>query len=315
MRLASFLQAGEVRLGAVVEERVIDLNRACAAERRAGGHPLPQADADAIVPTDVVSFLALGEPALTAAASALEHVRRLEPATAAAALLATAVADIELLPPIPEPPKIVCVARNYAEHAREAGLQISEVPIVFSRFAETLVPNGGAIVRPNVSEQLDWEGELAVVIGRGGGHIARDVAMEHVAGYAAFNDVTVRDYQFRVTQYTSGKNFRASGPFGPYLVLKDEIIDPHALEITTNVNGVVKQRGDTSDMIYDIPTIVEHISEWIDLSPGDVIATGTPAGVGFKRDPPEFLKPGDEVSVTVSGIGTLTNPVRDEGDA
>jgi 2-keto-4-pentenoate hydratase/2-oxohepta-3-ene-1,7-dioic acid hydratase in catechol pathway len=315
MRLASFLQAGEVRLGAVVGDRVIDLNRAYADVRRTGGHPMPQADADAVVPTDVVSFLALGEPALSAAATALEHVRNLEQGAAAVALLAIPVADIELLPPVPHPPKIVCVARNYAEHAREAGLQISEVPIVFGRFADTLVPSGGPIIRPKVSEQLDWEGELAVVIGRGGGHIKRDAAMDHVAGYSVFNDVTVRDYQFRVTQYTSGKNFRASGPFGPHLVLKDEISDPHSLELTTELNGVLKQRGNTSDMIYDIPTIIEHISEWIDLSPGDVIATGTPAGVGFKRDPPEFLKPGDEVSVTIPGIGTLTNPVRDEGDA
>ena len=314
MRLASYLQAGLVRLGAVDGDTLIDLNRAYAARRRHEGRPLAAAEADAAVPTDVVLFLALGQPALHAAHTAVDHVRALEQSQATSALLIVAVADVKLLPPIPQPPKIVCVARNYAEHAREAGLQISEIPIVFARFADSLVAQGGAIVRPRVSEQLDWEGELAVVIGRGGGHIKRDVAMEHVAGYSAFNDVTVRDYQFRVSQYTSGKNFRASGPFGPYLVLKDEISDPHALDITTEVNGVVKQRGNTSDMIYDVPTIIEHISEWIDLSPGDVIATGTPAGVGFKRTPPEFLKPGDEVSVTITGIGTLTNRVRGEED-
>jgi 2-keto-4-pentenoate hydratase/2-oxohepta-3-ene-1,7-dioic acid hydratase in catechol pathway len=181
--------------------------------------------------------------------------------------------------------------------------------MVFARFTNTLVGDGGAIIAPRVSEQLDWEGELAVVIGKGGGHIARGDALSHVAGYSIFNDVTVRDYQFRVTQYTAGKNFRASGPCGPYLVSADELGDAQALEITTTVNGEVKQSASTADMLFDVPALIEHISEWIDLEPGDVIATGTPAGVGFKRSPPEFLRAGDSVAVTISGLGTLANTV------
>jgi 2-keto-4-pentenoate hydratase/2-oxohepta-3-ene-1,7-dioic acid hydratase in catechol pathway len=173
----------------------------------------------------------------------------------------------------------------------------------------TLVAAGQPIVRPTVSDQLDWEGELAVVIGTGGRHITRSDALGHVAGYAIFNDVTVRDFQFRVPQYTAGKNFSASGPFGPWLTLTDEVPDPRGLEIVTEVNGVEKQRASTADMIFDIPTLIEHISEFVELEPGDVVVTGSPAGVGFKREPPEFLRPGDVCRVSISGLGALENPV------
>lgn len=313
MRLATYLQAGQERFGAVDGDTVIDLNRAGAALAQAQGNAATaQAAADAAIGTDVLQFLELGESAVAAAREAVAHVQSLPAATARAELLVADLAAVKLLPPVPRPPKIVCVARNFAEHAKEAGLEISPIPIVFARFAKTLVAQGDPVVRPAVSEQLDWEGELAVVIGRGGHRIARSDAMEHVAGYSIFNDVSVRDYQFRVKQYTSGKNFNASGPFGPYLVLADEVADPHRLDIRTEVNGVVKQEGNTRDFIYDIPTIIEHISEWIELEPGDVIPTGTPSGVGFKRNPPEFLVPGDRVSVTVEGLGTLSNPVVEE---
>ena len=312
MKLASYRQGGETRLGGVDGDAVVDLNRAYAALLESEGHPTARDTADATVPTDVVAFLALGDSAVAAAQKALTHVESLDAADASSGLLTSQLADVKLLPPVPNPPKIVCVARNYAEHAKEAGLEISEIPIVFARFANTLVANGDPVVRPQVSEQFDWEGELAVVIGKGGRHIKRDAAMEHVAGYSIFNDVTVRDYQFRVTQYTSGKNFADSGPFGPFLVLTDEIDDPHALDISVEVNGVVKQTGNTSDMLFDVPAMIEHISEWIELEPGDVIPMGTPSGVGFKRTPPEFLRPGDTVTVSVTGLGTLTNPVTAE---
>lgn len=314
MRLATYVQAGEERFGAVDGDSVIDVNRAAAALARARGHAVPQAAADAAVGTDVLEFLELGVEAVRAAREAVDHVAGLDQAEARSGLLVAPLADVKLLPPVPRPPKIICVARNYAEHAKEAGLEISPIPIVFARFAQTLVAQGDPVVRPAVSEQFDWEGELAIVIGKGGHRISKENAMEHIAGYSIFNDVTVRDYQFRVTQYTSGKNFDASGPFGPYLVLADEVPDPHQLDISVEVNGTVKQTGHTSDMIYDLPTIIEHISEWVTLEPGDVIPTGTPSGVGFKRNPPEFLKAGDTVSVTVEGLGTLTNPVIEESD-
>lgn len=260
----------------VVDDRVIDLDH----------------------PGDMTSLLAGGEASLDAARAAAESGGPGRP-----------VESVRLLPPVPRPPKIVCVARNYAEHAAEVGKELPTIPILFARFPVTLVAAGQPIVRPTVSEQLDWEGELAVVIGRGGRHIPRAEALDHVAGYAIFNDVTVRDFQFRVPQYTAGKNFSASGPFGPWLTLVDEVPDPQALEIVTWVNGVEKQRGHTADMIFDVSTVIEHIAEFVELEPGDVIATGSPAGVGFKRDPPEFLRPGDVCRIEISGLGTLENPV------
>jgi len=313
MKLATYVTAGPPRLAVVADdELLVDVNRAYAALARARGLAAPDALADAHAPADALAFLQCGEAAVAAAREALEHALGLGRETAIARQLAVPLADAKLLPPIVNPPKVVCVARNYAEHAKEAGLQVSEIPILFARFANTLVAHGDPIVRPSVSEQVDWEGELAVVIGKPGHRIARADAMDHVAGYSVFNDVSVRDYQFRVTQYTGGKNFSHSGPFGPFLVLKDEVADPHKLDLTTELNGEVVQRGNTSDMIFDIPAIVEHISEFVALEAGDVIPMGTPSGVGFKRTPPRFLTPGDVVRVTVEGVGVLENPVIDE---
>jgi 2-keto-4-pentenoate hydratase/2-oxohepta-3-ene-1,7-dioic acid hydratase in catechol pathway len=317
VKLVTFRQGGEHRVGAIEGDgAVVDLNRAYAASLRdADGTSgrTSAALADASVPTDMVAFIEGGEPTLDAARRALAHGQAMDAGAAARDLLR--VRDAELVCPIPNPPKIVCVARNYAEHAKEAGLEISPIPILFARFATTLVPPGGDVVLPTVSDQLDWEGELALVIGRRGRHVSEDDDMSYIAGYTIFNDVTVRDYQFRVTQYTEGKNFHATGPLGPYIATADEVPDPHDLEIVTTVSGVEKQRASTADMIYSIPRLVSHISDFIELQPGDVIPTGTPAGVGFKRTPPEFLAAGDVVSVSVTGLGVLENPVVSEAAA
>jgi acylpyruvate hydrolase len=312
MKLITFLSAGRERLGALSGDDVVDVNLAATALHAANGAADPVAAAQALTPPDLLAVLQAGGDALAAVRAAVDHAATLTGSEAAA--VTTRLADVTLLPPVPRPPKIICVARNFAEHAKEAGLQISEIPILFARFAETLVPHGGDVIRPTVSEQVDWEGELAVVIGKRGRHISREDAMDHVVGYSIFNDVSVRDYQFRVTQYTGGKNFQGSGPFGPALVLKDEVADPHALDIVTEVNDQEMQRGNTKDMIFDIPAIIEHVSEFVSLEPGDVIPMGTPAGVGFKREPPIFLRPGDTVRVTIPGIGVLENPVVAEED-
>ncbi|HWI21580.1 MAG TPA: fumarylacetoacetate hydrolase family protein [Baekduia sp.] len=314
MKLVSTLQSGEARLGAVSGNTVIDLQRAAASLARSEGKVAAAEIAAATVPTDAVRFLELGEPAIAAARAAVEHVATLSDADARADLLVSDLDESRLLCPVPKPPKIICVARNYGEHAKEAGFEMSEIPILFARFTETLVAPGDPVVRPKVSDDFDWEGELAVVIGKGGRAISKADALDHVAGYSLFNDCTVRPYQFRVTQYTAGKNFSYSGPFGPYLVTKDEIPDPHTLDLSLTINGETKQSANTGDMFFDVPTIIEHISEFIALEPGDLIPMGTPAGVGFKRKPPEFLKPGDVVSVTIPEIGTLTNPVVAEED-
>lgn len=218
--------------------------------------------------------------------------------------------DVTLLPPIIRPPKFFCIGRNYAEHAKEAGFDMSPIPIMFNRYSSTLIGSGQDILYPKVSHELDWEGEIAVVISKSHkGQIPVDQAMDYVFGYTAFNDVTVRNYQFRTTQYLAGKNFRTSGPLGPVLVSKEDLADPHNVQIVTRVNGTVMQDANTSTMHFDIPFIINHLSEFIDLEAGDVIAMGTPAGVGFKRKPPIFLQVGDVVEVELDGIGILTNTV------
>jgi 2-keto-4-pentenoate hydratase/2-oxohepta-3-ene-1,7-dioic acid hydratase in catechol pathway len=308
MRLASYRLAGQERVGAVVGDGLIDVTSAHAHLLARRGETEAARLAAAELPPDLVRILRRPDGLETARAAA-DHGAGLDPEEAARERVRLELSDVRLLPPVPNPPKIICVARNYAEHAREAGLELTDIPMLFARFPATLVAHREPIVRPTVSDELDWEGELAVVIGRGGRHVLRADAYAHVAGYSIFNDVTVRDYQFRVSQYTAGKNFSASGPFGPHLVLADEVPDPHALELATEVSGVEMQRAGTAEMLFDIPALIEHISEWIELEAGDVIATGTPAGVGFKREPPRFLVPGDVVRVSISGLGTLENPV------
>ncbi|MES0090081.1 fumarylacetoacetate hydrolase family protein [Mesorhizobium sp. M0030] len=304
-KLVTYTSGDRPHLGAVHGDLIIDLAQA----NSAFPQDVPSGERWAL---DSIGFLEAGDAALTALGRLVETVSGLAETDARRNAILVQAAYVSLLPPIPFPPKIICVGRNYGKHAEEAGRPISEIPIIFARFAKTLVAPGGKVVVPRVSHQLDWEGELAVIIGKSGRYISRQDALDHVAGYSIFNDVTVRDYQFRISQYTAGKNFAHSGPFGPYLALRDEITDPHALQITTTLNGEVVQSGNTSEMLFDIPAIIEHLSEFIDLEPGDVIPMGTPAGVGFTRKPPRFLTHGDVISVEIEGLGTLSNPVVDE---
>ncbi|MBR0830005.1 fumarylacetoacetate hydrolase family protein [Bradyrhizobium manausense] len=227
------------------------------------------------------------------------------------------LSDIKFLPIIPRPEKIVCAVRNYLDHHNEAvafGMkrELTGYPPIFLRVWRSQVGHDEPIIRPKVSDNLDWEGELAVVIGKAGRHISQSDAWAHVAGYSIYNDVSVRDWQRHAQQIASGKNFVGTGPFGPWLVTPDEIGDPTKLKIETRVNGTVMQVSDTSMLIFPIPRLIEYCSTIFDLVPGDVIATGTPAGVGFTRKPPIFLKPDDVVEVEVEKIGVLRNRVVDE---
>jgi 2-keto-4-pentenoate hydratase/2-oxohepta-3-ene-1,7-dioic acid hydratase in catechol pathway len=227
------------------------------------------------------------------------------------------LSDLKLLPVIPRPEKIVCAARNYMDHHKEAvahGLkrEITEYPPIFLRVWRSMVAAGEPIVRPRVSTHLDWEGELAVIVGKGGRHIPQDKAWDHVAGYSIFHDASIRDYQMHAQQIAAGKNFIGTGPFGPWMVTPDEIPDPENLDLRTLLNGEVVQESNTRHLIFKIPRLIEYASTIFDLSPGDVIATGTPAGVGFTRKPPVFMKAGDVVEVVIEKIGTLKNPVVDE---
>ncbi len=224
---------------------------------------------------------------------------------------------VKLLPVIPRPEKIVCVVRNYMDHHKEAiahGMkrEITEFPPIFLRVWRSTIAHGDPIVRPKVSHKLDWEGELAVVMGKGGRYISQADALNHVAGYSIFNDGSIRDYQQHAQQIAAGKNFVGTGPFGPWLVTKDEIADPEHLALHTRLNGETVQESNTEHLIFKIPRLIEYSSQIFDLVPGDVIATGTPAGVGFTRKPPVFMKPGDVVEIEIEKIGTLRNPVVDE---
>lgn len=224
------------------------------------------------------------------------------------------LATLHFLPVIPRPEKIVCAVRNYMDHHQEvlaAGMQreLSEQPPIFLRVWRSQTAHGAPIVRPKVSESLDWEGELAVIIGRGGRDIPEDKAYEHVAGYSIYNDGSVREWQFHAKQIASGKNFESTGGFGPWMVTADEIAPGRALKLETRLNGEVVQSSHTGHMIFPTPKLIAYASTIFTLVPGDVIVTGTPAGVGWSRKPPRFMKPGDVCEVEIEGIGVLRNPI------
>jgi 2-keto-4-pentenoate hydratase/2-oxohepta-3-ene-1,7-dioic acid hydratase in catechol pathway len=220
------------------------------------------------------------------------------------------LANVTFLPAIPDPHKILCAGVNYRAHAAETGRELPKQPSMFIRFTDTLIGHQGTMIRPAVSDNFDFEGELAVVIGRPGRHIKADRALDHVAGYTCFVDGSVRDYQkFSVT---SGKNFPGTGPLGPWIVTTDEIADPGKLTLTTRLNGNQMQRSGTDMLIYSIPQIIAFCSDFTALSAGDVIATGTPEGVGHSRKPPLWMKPGDTLEVEITGIGTLRTRIADE---
>jgi 2-keto-4-pentenoate hydratase/2-oxohepta-3-ene-1,7-dioic acid hydratase in catechol pathway len=211
--------------------------------------------------------------------------------------------------PVPRPGKIVCVGLNYRDHAAESGLAVPTTPVIFSKFSSCVIAPGEPVVVPTTSEKVDYEAELAVVIGRHAKHVSADRAYEYVLGYTAFNDVTARDFQFGDGQWQRGKSCDTFAPMGQTIVTTDEIPDPHTLRITMKVNGTVMQDSNTNQLIFRVPELIEFITKSISLEPGDVIATGTPAGVGFARKPPVFLKPGDKMEVEIERIGGLGNPI------
>ena len=278
MRLLSFVADGKECFGAVSGDGVVTLN-------------------DKIGQPDLRSALAAG---------AMAAVRQ----AAQTAKPDHKLGDIKFLPLVPKPNKILCAGVNYRAHAAEVGRELPKQPSMFIRFADTLVGHGGEMIRPAVSDNFDFEGELALVIGKAGRHIEAKHALDHVAGYSCFVDGSVRDYQkFSVT---SGKNFPGTGPLGPWLVTTDEIADPSRLTLTTRLNGQQVQHGTTDQLIYSIPQIIAFCSDFTALSPGDVIATGTPEGVGHSRKPPLWMKAGDALEVEISGIGTLRARIVDE---
>ena len=257
---------------------------------------------DAHYPGSLTSLVAAGPEALMRAGHAMLAGPEID------------LDSVTLLPPLPTPPKIICVGLNYADHSDESGFaDVPTYPTLFGRFASSLIGAGAPIIRPRLSEQLDFEGEIVAIIGKGGRDIAKEDALDHVVAYSLFNDASVRDYQFKAPQWTVGKNFDGTGPFGPYLVTADEL--PRGivgLELTTRLNGEVVQQASTNDLVFDVATIIHTISQAFTVEAGDVIVTGTPSGVGMARKPPLWMKAGDVVEVEVPGIGILRNPVANQ---
>ena len=254
-------------------------------------------------------------PTLTAFIASPDYARREEIIKGKAATIP--LAEIKYLPVIPKAEKIILLVRNYLDHHQEvvaAGLQreISQHPPIFMRYWQSQVGHNEPIIRPKCSVELDWEGEMAVIIGKGGRHIPESEAMNHIAGYALYNDASIREYQFHAKQIAAGKNFVGTGPFGPYMVTPEEIPDPNNLKLEVRLNGKVMQSSNTSMLIFKIPTLINYCSTVWHLEPGDVIVTGTPGGVGWSRKPPIFMKHGDVCEVEIERLGVLRNPIVDE---
>jgi 2-keto-4-pentenoate hydratase/2-oxohepta-3-ene-1,7-dioic acid hydratase in catechol pathway len=287
MKLMMFEKGKAAALGLVEGDTVIDL-----------------AAADASLPKDLAALIAAGPAALAGVKAAAAKAP-------ASARLPLALVKVAL--PVARPSKLICIGLNYALHAKEGGHPIPTYPSIFLRVPTSLTAAGAPVIRPKCSIQLDYECELTIVVGKGGRHIPQEKALDHVFGYTIFNDVSVRDYQRKTTQWTPGKNFDSTGPLGPWVVTADEL-PPGAsgLRIATRVNGEIMQDSNTSDMIFSTASIIATLSEIMTLEPGDLIATGTPSGVAHARKPPAWMKAGDRVEVEVEGIGVLANPIVDE---
>ena len=284
MRILAFDKSGVPTLAVRRDNEIVDLSVA-----------LPD------LPQDMPGLLGAGS-------AALESVARVAKEPPSGSVLSAA--DLVYHPPVWNPDKIICVGLNYADHAAETGMEKPEYPILFIRVSSSVVGHEQPLIKPKYSDQFDYEAELVAVIGTAGRHIPASQALDHVAGYSIFNEGSIRDYQFRSQTWTSGKNFDASGSFGPDVITSDEVPPGGAgLRIQTRLNGETVQDSNTQEFIFDVPTLIEAISEIMTLAPGDIIVTGTPPGVGLGRTPPLWMKPGDVCEVEIEGLGTLRNPV------
>jgi acylpyruvate hydrolase len=299
MKLVRFsVNGGFPRLGMLQGDRIADLHASVAGSLAKRGVVRAQEIAAALVPPSTRAFLEGG----AATAEAVSAVREWVTVPASSARLHA---------PINDPGKFICIGLNYRDHAEETGNPIPKEPPIFAKWAPSIVDPGEPILRPRGSKQLDWEVELGVVIGRTARYVSKEQALDYVYGYTIINDASARDFQFLTTQWMAGKIFETAAPVGPYIADRQEIPDPHSLELKTFVNGKQMQRGNTKTFIFDVRYLVSYLSGLMTLSPGDLIATGTPPGVGLGMKPPVFMNPGDVCRVEIDGLGSMENPVKD----
>jgi 2-keto-4-pentenoate hydratase/2-oxohepta-3-ene-1,7-dioic acid hydratase in catechol pathway len=282
MRIVSFDRNGQAGYGLVADHGVID------AGRRLGNR-----------------YRTLREVLLAGALPELASLDDLQPDYA--------LSELRSLPVVPDlGSKILCIGSNYTPHIKEMGREPPKYPVIFVRFADSQVGHSQPLIRPRVSQSFDYEGELAIIIGKSARYVPRANAFDYIVGYSCFNDGSIRDWQRHTHQFTPGKNFPGSGAFGPWMVTTDELPDPTRCHLQTRLNGEVMQDADVAELYFDIPTLVEYCSSWTQLNPGDVIVTGTPGGVGAARKPPVWMQPGDTIEVEISGVGLLSNTIVDE---
>jgi 2-keto-4-pentenoate hydratase/2-oxohepta-3-ene-1,7-dioic acid hydratase in catechol pathway len=282
MKFLSFEKGGSASWGAVIDGGVVDLGKAMG-----GKFPTLRS---------AIEGNALKDAAGTADGASPDAT----------------IDEITFLPVIPDPDKILCIGLNYKSHIEETGRSDSDYPTIFTRFTNTQVGHGQPMIRPKDSTAYDYEGELAVIIGKGGRHISEADALNHIAGYSCYNDGSIRDWQRHTSQFIPGKNFVGTGGFGPWMVTTDEIPDPTSMHLMTRLNGETLQDATTDLLVFTVPVLINYISTFTELVPGDVIVTGTPGGVGFKRNPPVFMKAGDTCEIEIDKIGILSNPIADE---
>lgn len=308
MKLVTYRTAGETRIGSMEGERVVDLNFAYRAQLESEGALRAKQIAEAFVPANMVEFLQGGKKSLEIAKKAVAYA--LGHAHTIPYPVIHHVTDVKIEAPVLNPGKMICVGHNYREHILEMKREIPEFPVLFSKHPNTIIGPQDDIPLFPISEQLDYEAEFAFVIGKRARNVSQADALDYVAGYTIANDITYRDLQRRTIQWLQGKSVDGSAPLGPWLVTTDEIPDPSGLELVLTVNGEERQRSNTANLVFTVQRLVEFLSGLMTLEPGDVVLTGTPGGVGFAREPQQFLKDGDVVRIEIDKIGVLENRVR-----
>lgn len=293
MKLISFTRSGALSTGALLDgDLVLDFGHASLGIAQPANGTLGWFDLDS-------DAHASARKAVDGAAGDLDRHRE------SGAVLP--LADVTLTAPVPRPGKVICIGLNYRDHAEESGLEVPDLPLVFSKFSNCVVATGDDVILPKGSTEVDYEAEFGVIVGRTASHVSKDDAMDYVLGYCNINDVSARDFQFADGQWQRGKACDTFCPSGPFVATADEIADPHALRIQFRLNGETLQDSSTNQLIFDVPTLIAHLSGFITLEPGDMISTGTPPGVGFARKPPVYVQPGDKMEVEVEGLGVLVN--------